>query len=148
MPGPAASLAVLIGVGSGVAESAKKRCHALIVDDHEPTRLLIARILEQDLDLQVSLAATCEVALRVADKQLFDVILLDLLMPGIGGFDLLKLIRSESANIETPVVVVSVLDDQDSIDRCMALKAHAFVTKPLNRATLTAIVKAQLPRQP
>jgi DNA-binding response OmpR family regulator len=41
-----------------------------------------------------------------------------------------------------------VLDDQDSIDRCMALKAHAFVTKPLNRAVLTAIVKAQLPRQP
>jgi CheY-like chemotaxis protein len=131
-----------------VAESAKKRYHALVVDDHEPTRLLIARILEQDLDLQVTLAATGEVALRVADKQLFDVILLDLLMPGIGGFDLLKLIRSESANIETPVVVVSVLDDQDSIDRCMALKAHAFVTKPLNRAVLTAIVKAQLPRQP
>ena len=131
-----------------MAESAKKRCHALIVDDHEPTRLLIARILEQDLDLQVTLAATGEVALRVADKQLFDVILLDLLMPGIGGFDLLKLIRSESANIETPVVVVSVLDDQDSVDRCMALKAHAFVTKPVNRTVLTAIVKAQLSREP
>jgi CheY-like chemotaxis protein len=131
-----------------MAESAKKRFHALIVDDHEPTRLLIARILEQELELQVTLAATCEVALRFADKQLFDVILLDLLMPGIGGFDVLKLIRSESANIETPVVVVSVLDDQDSIDRCMALKAHAFVTKPVNRTVLTAIVKAQLPREP
>jgi DNA-binding response OmpR family regulator len=131
-----------------VAESAKRRYHALIIDDHEPTRLLIARILEQELDLQVALAATCEVALRIAGKQSFDVILLDLVMPGIGGFDVLKLIRSESANIETPVVVVSVLDDQDSIDRCMAFKAHAFVTKPVNRTVLTAIVKAQLPREP
>jgi DNA-binding response OmpR family regulator len=78
----------------------------------------------------------------------FDVILLDLLMPGLGGFDVLKLIRSESANIETPVVVVSVLDDQDSIDRCMALKAHAFVTKPVNRLVLSSIVKAQLSREP
>lgn len=148
MRGPAPGPAGVIGVASGVAESAKRRYHALIIDDHEPTRLLIARILEQELDLQVALAATCEVALRIADKQLFDVILLDLLMPGIGGFDVLKLIRSESANIETPVVVVSVLDDQDSIDRCMALKAHAFVTKPVNRTVLTAIVKAQLPREP
>jgi CheY-like chemotaxis protein len=131
-----------------MTESRNKRYRALVVDDHEPTRLLIARILEQELDVQVTLAATCEVALRIAHKQLFDVILLDLLMPGIGGFDVLKLIRSESANIETPVVVVSVLDDQDSIDRCMALKAHAFVTKPVNRMVLTAIVKAQLPREP
>jgi len=133
---------------SRVTQSQKKRYHALIVDDHEPTRLLMARILEQELDLQVTLAGTCEVARRLAEEHVFDVILLDLLMPGIGGFDVLKLIRSESANIETPVVVVSVLDDQDSVDRCMALKAHAFVTKPVNRTVLTAIVKAQLSREP
>ncbi len=120
----------------------------MVVDDHEPTRLLIARILEQELELQVTLAGTCEVALRFAEEHSFDVILLDLLMPGIGGFDLLKLIRSESANIETPVIIVSVLDDQTSIDRCMALKAHAFVTKPVNRIVLRGIVKAQLPREP
>jgi CheY-like chemotaxis protein len=131
-----------------VASSGKQRYHALVVDDHEPTRLLLARILEQELDLQVTIAATCEVALRFVDRQVFDVILLDLLMPGIGGFEVLKLIRLKSANIETPVVVVSVLDDQDSIDRCMALKAHAFVTKPVNRAVLTGIVKAQLPGEP
>jgi CheY-like chemotaxis protein len=132
----------------GVVKPAKNRYHALVVDDHEPTRMLIARILEQELDLQVTLAGTCEVAVRMAEDQEFDVILLDLLMPGIGGFEVLKLLRLESANIDTPVVVVSVLDDQNSVDRCMALKAHAFVTKPVNRIVLAAIVKAQLPREP
>lgn len=131
-----------------MTESTKRRHHALVVDDNEPTRMLIARILEQELNLQVTLAGTCEVALRHADEHEFDVILLDLLMPGIGGFDVLKLIRLDSANIGTPVVVVSVLGDQTSIDRCMALKAHAFVTKPINRIVLSGIVKAQLPRDP
>src|SRR4051794_6990364 len=126
----------------------KTRYRALVVDDNEPTRILIGRILEQELDLQVTIAGTCEVALRFAEERPFDVILLDLLMPGVGGFDVLKMIRSDSANIDTPIVIVSVLDDQASIDRCMDLKAHAFVTKPVNRAVLTSIVKAHLPRMP
>jgi CheY-like chemotaxis protein len=123
----------------------KTRYRALVVDDNEPTRILIARILEQELDLQVTIAGTCEVAVRFAEDRPFDVILLDLLMPGIGGFDVLKMIRSDSANVDTPIVIVSVLDDQASIDRCMELKAQAFVVKPVNRPVLTEVVKAHLP---
>ena len=126
----------------------KTRYHALVVDDNEPTRILIGRILEQELGVQVSLAGTCEVALRMLEEESFDIILLDLLMPGIGGFDLLKLIRSESANLDTPVIVVSVLDDKASIDHCMELKAQAYVVKPVNRTVLAGAVKAHLPAAP
>lgn len=131
-----------------MSNAEKKRHTALVIDDNEPTRALIAKILEQELGVHSVLAGTCEQALRLAEQREFDVILLDLLMPGIGGFEVLKLIRSESANIETPVVILSVLDDRDSVDRCMALKAHAFVTKPVNRNVLAGIVKAQLPNGP
>jgi len=117
---------------------------ALIIDDNEPTRLLLARILEQELSLQSVLAGTCEEALRIAKERSFDIILLDLVMPGIGGFEVLRAIRSGSANMDTPVVVLSVLDDQASVERCMALKAHAFVTKPINRNVLAGLVRAQL----
>jgi CheY-like chemotaxis protein len=117
---------------------------ALIIDDNEPTRLLIARILEQELGLQSVLVGTCEEAVRIAKARGFDIILLDLVMPGIGGFEVLQAIRSGSANMETPVVVLSVLDDKASVERCMALKAHAFVTKPVNRNVLTGLVRAQL----
>ena len=118
----------------------------LVVDDHEPTRALVARILEQELDVQIVLAGTCEQALRHAGQRRFDIIILDLLMPGIGGIEVLRQIRALSMNMHTPVVILSVLDDRESVDRCMALKAHAFVTKPVNRRVLAGIVKAQLPR--
>ncbi len=117
----------------------------LVVDDHEPTRALVARILEQELDVQIVLAGTCEQALRHAEQRRFDMIILDLLMPGIGGIEVLRQIRAQSANQQTPVVILSVLDDKESVDRCMALKAHAFVAKPVNRRVLAGIVKAQLP---
>jgi CheY-like chemotaxis protein len=118
---------------------------ALVVDDNEPTRALIARILMQELGVQSVLAGTCEEALRLAERREFDVILLDLLMPGVGGFEVLKQIRSDSKNISTPVIVLSVLDDRESVDRCMALNAHAFVTKPVNREIVAGMVKAHLP---
>lgn len=120
----------------------------LVVDDDEPTRALIARILTQELGVQPTLAGTCEEALRLADRRKFDVILLDLLMPGIGGIEVLRQIRSRTLNAETPVVVVSVLDDQATVDKCMALKAHAFVAKPIRREVIAKIVKAQLPSGP
>jgi len=121
-----------------------ERRTALIVDDNEPTRTLIARILTQELGLESVLAGTCEEALRLATQREFDIILLDLLMPGIGGFEVLKSIRTGSANMDTPVIILSVLDDKASVERCMALKAHAFITKPVNREIVAGMVKAYL----
>lgn len=121
-----------------------RRPIALVVDDNEPTRTLIARILDQELGLQSVLAGTCEEALRLVKQRAFDIILLDLVMPGIGGFEVLKVIRTASANVQTPVIVLSVLDDRASVERCMALKAHAFITKPINRDIVAGMVRAQL----
>jgi CheY-like chemotaxis protein len=131
-----------------LSDSAFEHHTVLVVDDHEATRALVARILVQELRVQVVLAGTCEEALRLAEQREFDAILLDLLMPGIGGIEVLRHIRSRSANRETPVVILSVLDDAVSVDRCMALRAHAFVTKPVNREVLAGIVRAQLPNGP
>src|SRR5262245_52832079 len=117
---------------------------ALIVDDNEPTRTLLARILAQELGVQSVLAGTCEEALRLTRERAYDIILLDLVMPGIGGFEVLKAIRTGSANIDTPVIILSVLDDRASVDRCMALRAHAFITKPVNREIVAGMVRAQL----
>src|SRR5437879_11937949 len=65
----------------------------LIIDDEESTRLLLARYLSKDLKIEAHLAGTCEQALRLAGDYAYDAILLDLLMPGIGGFELLQEIR-------------------------------------------------------
>jgi len=116
----------------------------LIVDDEESMRLFLARILARSLKLEVTLAGTCEQALRLAGNYAYDAILLDLLMPGIGGFEVLKEIRLNSANRVTPVIIVSVIAEQSMRERCMAAGANAYIVKPPERNALLAMVKAQI----
>lgn len=120
------------------------RHRLLIVDDEESTRLLLAKILSRDLRVEVVLAGTSEQALKLAGNYAYDAILLDLMMPGIGGVEVLKLLRRSSPNIATPVVIVSVLSDKATIDRCMSIGANAYLVKPVERQTLVSTVKAQI----
>jgi DNA-binding response OmpR family regulator len=128
-----------------VSESSKASRHRmLIVDDEESMRLFVARTLTTGLKAEVTLAGTCEQALRLAGNYAYDAILLDLLMPGVGGFEVLAEIRRASPNAATPVIVVSVLSDQATKDRCTKAGANAYVVKPVERNSLVATVKAQI----
>lgn len=126
------------------ANSRTTRHRVLIVDDEESMRLLLARILVNGLKVEATLAGTCEQALRLAGNYAYDAILLDLLMPGIGGFQVLREIRRASPNIATPVVIVSVLADQATRDRCLRAGANAYLVKPVERNALLATVRAQM----
>ena len=125
-------------------EALKPRHRVLIVDDEESTRLLLASMLSKDLGVDAQLAGTCEQALRFASNYAYDVILLDLLMPGIGGQALLAEIRQATPNAGTPVIIVSVVGDKATIDSCIAAGANAYHHKPVRRADLVALVKAQI----
>jgi len=120
------------------------RHRVLIVDDEESMRLILARILATGLKVEVTLAGTCEQALRLAGNYAYDAILLDLLMPGVGGFEVLREVRRASPNAATPVIIVSVLSDQATKDRCMKAGASAYVVKPVERNTLLSTVKSQI----
>ena len=120
------------------------RHRLMIVDDEEATRLLLARILTIDLQLEVTLAGTCEQALRLGRNFAYDAILLDLMMPGIGGFSVLTELRANSPNAATPVIVVSVLSEPDTVSRCMRAGANAYLIKPVERNSLAATVRAQI----
>jgi DNA-binding response OmpR family regulator len=122
----------------------KPRHRVLIVDDDESTRILLARLLSKELDLEAQLAGTCEQAVLLAGNYAYDAILLDLLMPGIGGLGVLAALRAASPNAATPVIIVSVVSDQATVDRCMAAGANAYHVKPIRRTELIAMVKAQL----
>jgi DNA-binding response OmpR family regulator len=120
------------------------RHRLLIVDDEESTRLLIARLLTKGMKAEAQLAGTCEQALHLASNYAYDAILLDLLMPGIGGFEVLKEIRAGSANVATPILVISMLADQESNDRCIAAGASGFLVKPVAQRALVYAVKSLL----
>jgi two-component system sensor histidine kinase RpfC len=107
-------------------------------------RLLMAATLSKELDVEVQLAGTCEQALRLAESYAYDAILLDLKMPGIGGFGVLSGVRRSAPNARTPVIIVSALLDKAAITRCMSAGANAFVKKPLELAELADTLRQQL----
>lgn len=123
------------------------RRRLLIVDDDEAMRLLLAKFVQQDLGAEVTLAGTCEAALRLARANPYDAILLDLMMPGVGGVEVLRQIRADSANRFTPVLIVSVLvKDPETGEplteaRAKALGANAIVPKPVDRGALAAALR-------
>lgn len=119
----------------------------LIVDDEESTRLLLARIVSSELQAEVQLAGTSEQAVRLAESARYDAILLDLLMPGSGGLAVLREIRARGVNEATPVVMVSQVTEQRSIDECLAAGANAYHAKPVRRAELVATLRGELERR-
>jgi len=124
------------------------RRRVLIVDDEESMRLLLGRTVEAVPNVEITLAGTCEEALHLAGSRNYDVILLDLLMPGVGGIEVLKAIRHASPNKETPVIIVSVMADEDTKIVCRSLGISDYVVKPIVRESLVAAVKAQLLGRP
>ena len=121
---------------------AKKRI--LIVDDEESMRLLLGRTVEAVPNVEITLAGTCEEALHLAGYRAYDLILLDLLMPGVGGIEVLKAIRGSSPNRKTPVIIVSVMADEDTKIVCRSLGISDYVTKPIVRESLVAVVKVRI----
>src|SRR3954469_22308981 len=117
------------------------RHRILIVDDEESTRLLLARLISKELSVDAQLAGTCEQALRLAGNYAYDAILLDLVMPGVGGLMVLREIRADSPNATTPIIVVSVISEDKAIQQCMTAGASAYHVKPVRRAELGATIK-------
>lgn len=109
----------------------------LIADDEESIRLLLRRILESNPVLEMTLADGGEEALRLAAERSYDLILLDLLMPGVGGIEVLTRLRSGSANNKkTPVIIVSVLTDAHTKIACQSLGVSGYLAKPIDRAAV------------
>lgn len=127
-----------------MATSAKVKRRVLVVDDEETMRQFLGSSLEAHLDVEVQLAATCEQALRFAEAAAYDAILVDLLMPGIGGLAVLYRVRRSGPNAATPVIVISAVKDEESIERCMSAGASAYLVKPVTPAELARTVKQHL----
>ncbi|MEO8719203.1 MAG: response regulator [Burkholderiales bacterium] len=125
-------------------KAAAPRHRLLIVDDEESVRLLLARHATNGLKAEVQLAGTCEEALHLANHYAYDAILLDLMMPGIGGFEVLREIRAASANMATPILIISAVEDIATNDRCIAAGASGFLVKPVEQRALEIAVKSLL----
>ena len=120
----------------------------LVADDEESMRLLLGRYLESIPALDVSLAEDSSAALKLAAERKYDLILLDLLMPGVGGIEVLTQVRKGSPNQKTPVIIVSVMADEETKNVCRSLGVADYVVKPVVRDAFLSSVRSHLSAAP
>lgn len=118
----------------------------LVVDDNDINReVLVRRLLRQGHEVQG--AADGRAALEAIANQEFDLLLLDIMMPVMNGFQVLEFMHADPAMANLPVIVISALDDLDSVVRCIELGADDYLTKPFNPVLLRARVAAALEKR-
>lgn len=100
----------------------------LIVEDDEYLRSLTAKRLEKD-GFVVSAAAEGDSGIKQAEEDVPDAILLDLLLPGTSGYEVLEKLRANESTKNTPVIVFSNLGQKEDIDRAKAAGADDFLIK-------------------
>jgi two-component system, cell cycle response regulator DivK len=120
-----------------------KEYNILVVDDSNTNIVLLEAIFE-DKGFKISTAFNVNEAIHSMSKTLPDLILLDLLMPKISGFEFLEQLRKDNKSKDIPVIVISALTDPENIDRIRNMGAVAFVGKPVDIPVLTALVEKTL----
>lgn len=117
----------------------------LVVDD-DPNLLLLLEKMLMRIDTSPTLLDSGTKGWELLQKEAFDLVILDLMLPDVDGFEILKRIREKSEFDEMPVLILSALADPDTISNGLELGADGYLTKPYLPNTLTSRVKALLER--
>ena len=118
----------------------------LVVDDNKVNRLLLTRNLEL-MGHRVTTAENGRVALEMLRREPFDLLVLDIEMPEMNGFQVLEQLAHDLQLRDLPVVVTSSLEGLDNVVRCIELGAEDYLTKPVNAVLLKARISASLEKK-
>jgi adenylate cyclase len=118
----------------------------LVVDDNAANRDVLERRLTREGHTVVT-AATGTAALALVAEREFDLVLLDLIMPEMSGFEVLRRLKVTEQTEDIPVIVISALDEIDSVVRCIEAGAEDYLNKPFNPTLLQARVGASLEKK-
>jgi sigma-B regulation protein RsbU (phosphoserine phosphatase) len=115
----------------------------LVVDDNEINLDLLSRRLAR-AGHSVRTASSGEAALALLRQEPFDLVLLDVMMPGIDGFEVLRRVRAEHHATSLPVIMATARDQREDVVQALSLGANDYVTKPLDLPVVLARVGTQL----
>ncbi len=118
----------------------------LVVDDNEQSRDLICRHLRKE-GHEVDMAMNGRKALEMLRSDYFDIVLLDIFMPELNGYQVLVEIKKHKRLSQIPVIMVSTLDEIDSVVRCIELGADEYLPKSFKPAMLRARLAASLEKK-
>jgi len=119
----------------------------LIVDDNEDNRYTLTRRLQREGYTNFATAADGEQALELLGARPFDLVLLDVMMPGLNGYEVLERMRADIRLRHVPVIMISAVDEIESVIRCIELGAEDYLPKPFNPTLLRARVGASLEKK-
>ncbi len=108
----------------------------LIIDDEERNRKLLEILMTAD-GHEVTSAVNGQNGMQEATSNMPDLIILDVMMPGMDGFEVARSLKTNPLTQSIPVVVASSLDDVASRKRMMSIKVDAFLVKPIDRWELS-----------
>lgn len=113
----------------------------LIIDDSTVNNIILQNLLE-DLGYEIDTALSVKDALKKIEKLPPDLILLDLMMPDVSGFDLLN--KFSKDKIKIPVVVISAFNDSEYKKKALKLGVREFLLKPVNQEKLVSSIEETL----
>ena len=118
----------------------------LVVDDNRMNRLKLSRGLENQ-GHSVGLAENGIQALKLLTDQVFDLILLDIIMPKMDGYQVLEEMKIDPKLSRIPVIVISAIDEMSSIIKCIEMGAEDYLPKPFDAVLLKARIEAALEKK-
>lgn len=114
----------------------------LIVDDESINRFLLRHMLEEQGFTDCLEAQSGEEALAIAQASPPDLVLLDVIMPGLTGYEVAPKLKSLDSECYLPIIFITSLDDKESLARCLDVGGDDFVSKPYDRVILAAKITA------
>lgn len=131
---------------AAVPEAAVTGGRLLVADDNEINRDVLERRLSR-LGHEVVCVSSGQEALALLAQQPFDLLFLDVMMPGLTGFEVLQQLKADPNLAELPVLMISALDDLESVIRCLRLGATDYLTKPFEPTLLQTRLETCLERK-
>jgi adenylate cyclase len=119
----------------------------LVVDDNEDNRYTLSRRLAREGYTNVTTANDGRQALELLHSKTFDLVLLDIMMPDVNGYEMLEHLKADAELRHIPVIMISAVDDLASVVRCIELGAEDYLSKPFNATLLRARVGASLEKK-
>lgn len=122
--------------------TAERTPHILIADDEFSNRLLLQRVLMKGH--RITEAEDGRQALALLQQETFDLVLLDIMMPGMSGLDVLQHIRSTHETVDLPVILISALSQNADMVRGLQIGANDYIVKPFDLEVISARIETQL----
>jgi adenylate cyclase len=119
----------------------------LVVDDNEDNRYTLTRRLKRLGYTNVATATNGREALEVLQANPIDLVLLDIMMPDMNGYEVLERLKADPQRRHIPVIMISAIEEVESVIRCIELGAEDYLSKPFNPTLLRARVGASLERK-